>query len=61
VFKINESNKDLRGTAAFLCPSFIASVKNTSKNVEKILLGGDEKVIGDGLSYFAFKSLTWKN
>ena len=38
----------VRGTAAFLSPSFITSVKNTTNNVEKILLGGDEMVIGDG-------------
>jgi len=38
----------VRGTAAFLCPSFIAIVKNTTNNVEKILLGGNEMVIGDG-------------
>jgi len=36
------------GTAAFLCPSLIASVKNTTKNVGEILLGGDEMVMGAG-------------
>jgi hypothetical protein len=36
-----------RDTAAFLCPSFMASVKNTTNNVGKMLLGGDEIVIGN--------------
>jgi hypothetical protein len=38
----------VRDTAAFLCPSFMASVINTTNNVEKMLLGGDEILIGDG-------------
>jgi len=38
----------VRGTAAFVCPSFIASVKNTTNNFEKIFFGWDEMVIGDG-------------
>jgi hypothetical protein len=46
-FKTNESNEDLRGTAAFLSPSFIAGVKNTTNNVEKILLGEDEIAPGE--------------
>ena len=37
----------VRGTAAVLCPNFIANVKNATNNVEEILLGGDEMVIGD--------------
>ena len=40
--------RTVRGIAAFLCPSFIANVKNATNNVEKKLLGGDEMVIGDG-------------
>jgi len=38
----------VRGTAAFVCSSFTANVKNTTNIVEKILPGGDEMVIGDG-------------